>query len=47
MEEQNCTECGSIFAIESIDIEYDVPPHFCPFCGHQMFELELGEESIY
>ena len=45
MEEQNCTECGSIFAVESIDVEYDTPPHFCPFCGYQMFELEVTEED--
>lgn len=45
MEEQSCSECGSIFSVESISVDYDIPPHFCPFCGHQMFELEYDEND--
>ncbi len=40
-----CEECSSEFTIRYDDEQTEDSPHFCPFCGEMMVDVEDFEEE--
>jgi len=38
-----CNECGSEFVIQAIETVEEIT--FCPYCGHELYDLDEEEDD--
>jgi len=38
-----CNECGSEFVIQAIETVEEIT--FCPYCGHELYDLDEDEDE--